>query len=53
VNGARDLNRMADVQSWVTLHDAHSVNAPGQILAVMYDYAGFLLTPSPMPSYPP
>jgi probable HAF family extracellular repeat protein len=51
-NGARDLNRLADVEPWVMLHDAHAVNASGQILAVMEFYRGYLLTPSPLPSYP-
>jgi probable HAF family extracellular repeat protein len=52
VNGTRDLNRLADMPTGVMLDSADAVTASGLILAYRYDYGGFLLTPSPVPSYP-
>lgn len=51
-NGTRDLTAMAGQPAPWPLASAGAINASGQIVANVEDYAAYLLTPSPLPSRP-
>lgn len=51
-NGTRDLTAMAGRPALWQLDTAAAINASGQIVANVEDYAAYLLTPSPLPTRP-